>query len=271
MARRFREITVGKLVLWIYVVLVVAYSVGPVIVAVGTSLTTTGYPVFPPVGFTWKWYGVFLSSRNLISAFYLSTELATVTAVLTCLIAVVTSYGIVRFDYPGKDYLNALIMGPMLMPEIIIGVSLFEFLGTIGVLRSTEFGSLLIGHVVVTLPYAVRMISGALTKVDVAMERAAINLGATSQRMFRTVIVPLIKPSIFAAGLFTFVLSFDDLPVSLFVGIGHVATFPVTLLNMLEFSIDPSIGAAATFFVVLAVALVLIFERTVGLEFALGQ
>jgi putative spermidine/putrescine transport system permease protein len=170
----------------------------------------------------------------------------------------------VRGRVPGARFLSALFLSPLMLPAILTGLALFQFYVILDVGRT--YTGLLIGHIVVTIPYVIRTTTALLHNFDRSVEEAARNLGAGELATFWYITLPLIRPGVIAGSVFAFIVSFDQFPVSLFLVKPGIVTLPIQLFNYLKYSFDPTVAAAATVSIALSVTVVLLLERTIGLQ-----
>jgi putative spermidine/putrescine transport system permease protein len=150
------------------------------------------------------------------------------------------------------------------MPLIVLGFALLFYLSRLGF--GVSFVSLLIAHTVVSLPYIVRTVAGVYRGISPEFEESAAILGANRWQVFRHVTLPMIKPGIFAGALFAMLISVDNLPISYFFGSADTNTLPVVMLSYLEHQFDPSVAAASTVQLVIAMIGLVLLERTYGLQ-----
>jgi putative spermidine/putrescine transport system permease protein len=143
-------------------------------------------------------------------------------------------------------------------------VAILQFLSLAGMQRLLGFNALVLGHVVVTVPYAIRTIAISLHGFDRSLELAAMNLGATPWRTFRHVTLPIIKPGLFAGMVFAFIVSFNNVPVSLFLVRPGMITLPIRILNYLEYRFDPSLAAVNMLSLLMILLIVSVAEKTAG-------
>jgi putative spermidine/putrescine transport system permease protein len=236
----------------------------PIVVVLLFSINPAPFIQFPPQGVSLRWFEKFFNSRDFMAAFRLSAVLALATVVGATAIGTMAALALVRGRLPGAGFLAALFLSPLMLPAILTGLALFQFYVLLDVGR--PFWGLLIGHIVIAIPYVIRTTMAVLTNFDRSLEEAARNLGASELATFREVTLPLIRPGVIAGGIFAFVISFDQFPLSLFlVNPGH-ETLPITMFNYLKYDFDPTIAAASTVSIVLSIAVVLLLERTVGLQ-----
>ena len=221
--------------------LIIAFLVAPIVVVIGTAFTTTGYPVFPPHGFTWKWFHRFLAMEGFLESVWLSSMVALSTMVLSSILGTFAALGIGRWRFFGRASISTFMMLPILFPATVMGLSLLIFFSTIG-LSGSVYG-LVIAHTIVATPFVIRMVTASLGEFDPAVEEAARNLGAGWWRTFFLITLPLIRPGLLAGALISFIISFDELVVTLFLAGPRLETVPVRIYTLLEFNTDPTVSA----------------------------
>jgi putative spermidine/putrescine transport system permease protein len=215
---------------------------------VATAFTTTAYPVFPPQGFTLQWFQKFLSMREFTDAIQLSTMLASSSTLVATVLGTFSAMALVRYRFKGREAISAFMLSPILFPTIVLGLALLVFYSQIGL--SGSFIGLVIGHSVLTTPFVLRLVMASLTEFDPAVEEAARNLGAGWWRTFLQVTLPLIRPGVLAGAVFAFIISFDELVVTLFLAGPDMTTLPVRIYTFVEFSSEPTISAISTVLII---------------------
>lgn len=252
---------------WLFrglVVGLVTFLLLPIAIVLLFAVNSAAFIVFPPTGFSLRWFHKFLTSRDFMDAFSRSLRLAGLTVAIATLVGTMAALALVRGRVRGAAVLSALFLSPLMLPAILTGLALFQFYVILDVGRT--FAGLLVGHVVVCVPYVVRTVTAMLHNFDVSLEEAARNLGAGEWATFRHVTLPLIRPGVIAGAIFAFIVSFDQFPVSLFLVTPGANTLPITLFNYLRYDFDPTVAAASTVSIGLSVAVVLLLERTIGLQ-----
>lgn len=248
--------------------LVVAALLLPLVVIVMTSFTTLGYVSFPPEGFTLRWYAEALRKREFLDSFSLSLAVAAGTAALATLLGTPVAVATARYRFPGRDLVNAFFMSPLVLPTVVIGIALLQFYNRIGI--GATAASLVLGHVIITTPYAIRLVAASLTGLDPSIERAARNLGAAPLRAFLRVTLPLIAPGIAAGAIFAFVTSFDNVTVSVFLATPRMVTLPVRIYNLWDQPIYPWLVAICSLVIAWTVLLIAVVERVVSVRGLFG-
>ena len=234
----------------------------PVIIVVLASVTETSYLTVPPQGFTLDWYRQVLSDASYIKAIVFSLTLAVTTTILSLICGTAAAYALVRRKVPGGEFISAVLMAPLVFPAVVIAVALLQFYTLTGV-RGT-FGALAAAHVLITLPYVIRSVLASLAGTDPALEEAARTLGANGWTAFRKVTLPLIRPGLVAGGIFSFIVSFDNVPVSIFLVSVRQTTLPVKIFAAVEHGIDPGIAAISTLLIIITGLGLVVAERWAG-------
>jgi putative spermidine/putrescine transport system permease protein len=241
-----------------------AFLLGPIAVIVAASFTAKEFVTFPPQGLTWHWYRAFLGNFGFVSAVRLSLLLATATAVTATMLGTMAAMALARWDFPGRGAVNALFLSPLIVPQIVIGIVLLQFLSVVGIGRT--FAALLIGHTIATLPYVVRTVQAVLVGFDIGLEEAAQDLGASRWRTFLHVTLPLIKPGVIAGALFAFVTSWINVEISIFLVASVNAPLPVQIFNYIQYNFDPLITAVSALSVYVALGMLLVVDWLVGID-----
>ena len=260
------NIRVGLPRFWMlfYVVLFFIFLLGPIFIVVSISFTETEFVAFPPKGFSWKWYERFFEYEPFVDSFIVSVELAVATALLGVGLGVPAALAVTRGNVPYANTIMTFLLSPLSMPLIVVGFALLFYLSAIGF--GVSFISLLIAHTVISLPYVVRTVAGVYRGVSPDYEESAAVLGANRIQIFWHVTLPMIKPGIFAGMLFAMLISIDNLPISFFFGSADTNTLPVVMLSYLEHQFDPSVAAASSIQLIVAVIGLFIVERIYGLD-----
>lgn len=237
----------------LYTILVYVFMFAPVAVVIILSFNPQQFGSFPMRGMSLRWYNALVHDTTILHAFKISLILGSLTAVLTTCIAVPAAMAFVRYDFPGKETLNTLLLTPIMIPEVILGVALLLFLRWLEMPKT--FLLLVIGHAVITLPYVLLVVQARLVGIQRIYEEAAMTLGANALQTFKEVTLPLLTPAVLAGMLFAFTISFDDVTATLFWATAQDQTVPVKIFGMLRNSISPEINALGTVMIVLTISL----------------
>lgn len=240
-----------------YIIMIV-----PILFVVATAFTDGETLSFPPQGFSVRWFGEALSYQPFVGSLVTSLEIALLATVLALAVGVPVTLAIHRGSLPGKGLVENLFLSPLIVPELVVGLALFQQL--IVTFRIDNWPVLLIGHTALLLPYAVRVTGATLAGSDPALEEAARGLGASPMRTFWTITMPLLRPGIFSAALLSFITSFNNVPLSLLLQSRQTQTLPVTMLDYVQQSYDPMVAAISTIILAATIVIAVIAERTVG-------
>jgi putative spermidine/putrescine transport system permease protein len=243
---------------------VLVFLLAPIAIVFVFALNPTPFIQFPPVGISLRWFEKFFASREFMHALLYSLEVAVLTTIAATLLGASAALAIARGNPPGARLMLAVMLSPLMLPAILTGLALFQSYVLLDVGR--PMWGLVAGHTLVTIPYVVRTTLAVLHNFDTRLEEAARNLGASPGRTFYEVTLPLVKPGVLAGGIFAFIVSFDQFPVSLFLVSPGNETLPITLFNYLKFDLDGTIGAASVVSILLAFLVVVALDRTVGLR-----
>jgi putative spermidine/putrescine transport system permease protein len=253
-----------------FIVLMYFFMLCPLIFVVWLSFFKDAILFFPPSGYTIGWYQKALGNSAFVSGFLTSLQVATLAAVLGVVMGVIAALGVIRYRFRGSRPVNTLLLSPLLIPGIVAGVAIY-----LAYLRLENFldqdlvgtyGGLVIAHVCLTIPWTVRLVSASMTGLDPSIEEAARNLGASGSVAFIRVTLPMLRPAIVAASLFSFIVSFENLELSLsLVGPGRT-TLPIAVMQYLEFNLDPTIAAVSSVQILLLGCLMLLTDRFIKLS-----
>lgn len=258
---------------WAYCSLSYIFLLSPIIVVVGTSFngptsTTDASFSFPPENLSLYWYSRLPQAQ--IEALGLSIALAAISAFFACLLGVPAALGLVRSNIPGKAFISAIFRAPLQIPSIVTGIAFLQLFYLIGdatgfYWQGTIYG-LAIGHIFVATPYVVGTVTAILQRFDSRLEEAAIIHGASPARAFFRVTLPIIMPGVYAGALYSFMVSFGDVPISIFLTAPGFVTYPVEIFYALENDFDPSLMASATMVIFVCLLLLLVAQKAVGLD-----
>jgi putative spermidine/putrescine transport system permease protein len=239
-------------------VLLAIYMLAPMIVVVVISFSSAPFLHFPPPGFSLQWYDRLWHTPEWTSSLLTSVEIMLPTGLLATALGTAAAVGLARATFRGAALIGALLMAPMVVPVIIIAAALFLLFQVWG-LNGTLQG-LILAHTLLTTPYVMANVRGAMETVDRQLELAALTLGASPWRSFRRVTFPLILPGVLSGLLFALVVSFDELIVSLFISTPEVRPVTVQMWSDVRGDVDPTIAAIAT--LLLAVSLLVLLAES---------
>ncbi|AHF90535.1 spermidine/putrescine ABC transporter permease [Opitutaceae bacterium TAV5] len=240
---------------WTAIVFVFLYA--PIVVLVAYSFNTSRLNILWE-GFTFRWYGELVRNRPIMSALTNSLIVAAITTVAAVVIGTSGAWLLHRYRFRFSRSIQTLICVPMIMPEIVMGISLLIFFTTLSL--PLGYLTVSIAHVTFCFPFVLVAVQARLQGLDPALEEAALDLGATPLRAFRLVIVPCLRPAILSGGLMAFTLSMDELIVSFFTVGPDSRTLPLLVFGMAKVGLNPMLNALSAIFVVTTAAFVLFSE-----------
>ncbi|MDP9635027.1 ABC transporter permease [Ensifer sp. ENS11] len=243
-------------------ILFFAFLLAPLVVLVAVSFNPTAM-VFPPQGFTLKWYGTILDKPDFLYAAWASTILGIITAVVSTGLGVLAAIGLQRYNGLLKGAVSSLLMSPLFIPAVIVALALFQLIFMMGIVNNVW--TLVAAHVVVTIPYPIRNVMAQMEGFDVRLEEAALTVGATPRQALWRVTLPLLKASIIPSLIIVFVLSWNNYTVSVFLANKDWTTLPLQLRAYLQYEYEPFVAAMSTILILLSIVLLVIVDRTVGL------
>ena len=251
---------------WLYASLILLYVLllGPYIIIFVAAFGAESTLAFPPSGFSLRWFANVFQTSQFVESFWLSLQLGLLATLIALLLGIPIAYALVRFRFPGRGLVETVFSAPILVPGLVIGFAMLRYFVLVGNLNI--FTGLLIGHIAILFPYSVRVVSSSLRNLDPAIEEAAISLGAGRLRAFLLVVLPNIRSGIGAAFILAFIVSFNNVPVSLFLTGPGVTTLPISMLVYMEYYFDPTIAALSTLLIIFTIVLVQGAERALGLS-----
>lgn len=232
------------------------FMLAPSLIVVPVSFGSRYEMQFPPRQFSTELYEILFSSAAWTQPLFVSLQVALATTILALALALPAAYGIVRFDFWGKKALLALVMSPLVIPSVVFALGVYLYFSAFK-LTDSMLG-LIIAHTMFVLPYALVIIAAGIQKLEPNLEFGAMLMGAGRLRMLLTVVMPQLYPTIVAAALFAFLISFDEVVISWFLAGPSTTTLPVKMFNSIRWEISPVIAAVATLLTAISFAVCMI-------------
>ena len=220
-------------------------------------------------GFSTHWYGVLVNDRQMLEGAWLSLRIAAVTATGAVILGTFAGLALARFGkFRGRTLLSGMVTAPLVMPEVITGLSLLLLFVAFAPLPFVPdqrgFSTIAIAHITLTLAYVTVVVQSRLASMDESLEEAAMDLGARPAKVFLVITLPIIAPAIVSGWLLAFTLSLDDLVIASFTAGPSTNTLPMMIFSKVRIGVTPEINALAT----LMVAVVTIFVIGAGMLMA---
>ncbi|MCC6304544.1 MAG: ABC transporter permease [Rhodobacteraceae bacterium] len=248
----------------VFNIVMLAFMLAPLVMVVWMSFTP-GMLMVPPLGeFSLRWYAAAFAYPGFVNAFWLSARLALVSGLAATLLSFVAAYGLVRGRrFRGVDAVAGLFLSPLIVPAVVFGIAMLQFVNAAGLYNS--FLGLALAHVVIVTPFAVRTLMSALAAVPIEVEWAAMNLGASRAAVLFLIVLPVTARAMLAAFLLTFLISFSEVTVTVFMTGPSYQTLPVRIYNYLTDQVDPTVAAVSAMLIGLSLVLIFILDRLGGL------
>jgi len=224
---------------------------------------------FPPTAFSLRWYRSFFENPSYISGLFVSLRLALLSAVISTVVGAGAAFALAETRWRARGLVEILFLSPRFIPTVVIGFSMLGFASAIHIFDA--FTRLVMGHVVITIPFTVRATLAGLVGVRRGLSEAAISLGAPPWRAFLDVTLPLARTGIIAGALMAFALSFDEVAVSIFLTDAFTQTLPIALVAEMRANLNLTVAAVATVFAIIAMLIVAVLDRVAGLDAIIGR
>jgi putative spermidine/putrescine transport system permease protein len=253
----------GRISMTVFCVLVLLLLALPIVVIVVTSFGNDAFGSFPPHSYTLGWYrALFADDSKWPAALSLSVLVAAITTMFSLILGVTAATALVRSELPLRSAVYGLVLAPLVIPQVVIALGLFLLFEPASMLGSPI--AIAMGHTVLASPIAVMILMATLKGIDERLEDAAASMGARRLTIARRITFPLAAPGLIAAGIFSFITSFDEFFISQFLSSVDTTTLPVQVFNVLQYNVDPTVTAVSAVLIavaVVALALVIAVRR----------
>ena len=240
---------------WTFAVMLFFYL--PIVILVAFSFNTSRLNIVWE-GFTLQWYSALWRDAVLVQTLDNSLIVATVATIVSVVLGTAGAWLLYRHRFPAARLVITLVFIPMIIPEVIMGVSLLILFVTLGL--ELGYATIIISHVTFCFPFVLVAVQARLAGLDPALEEAAMDLGATPAGAFRRVLIPYLMPAIVSGALMSFTLSLDELIVTYFTASAATRTLPLEIFGRVKRGLDPTLNAISTVFIASTVGLVLATE-----------
>lgn len=245
------------------IIAIVGFILLPAVVVAIASVNAQAILSFPPQDVSIRWFERALTYRDFQRGLVNSLQVMLVASGLALVAGATFAYVLDRYKFWGKRTLDAILVGPLVVPHFVIGLGFLTAAAQAGLARTYEV--VIVCHVILVLPFVVRSVTVSLKTLDPKLEAAAASLGAGPTRVLLTVTLPLLAPGIVCGWLFAAILSFNEFTASLFVTARSTQTLPVAMYNYVREYADPSMAALSVLFIALTTAIVALSDRYLGL------
>ncbi|MFI6807728.1 ABC transporter permease [Streptomyces luteogriseus] len=247
-----RKTIAGRIALTAVATVILLFLALPIVVILVTSFSDNAFAAFPPQTWTLNWYkALFADGSKWPAALTLSAFVACLSTLFSLIIGVTAATALTRSELPLRSAVYALVLGPLVIPQIVTALGLFLLFEPAAMLGSPI--AIALGHTVLASPIAVLILIATLRGIDERLEDAAASMGAGRLTIARRITFPLAAPGMIAAAVFSFITSFDEFYISQFLSSVDTVTLPVQVYNSLTFDIDPSVTAISAILIAFAI------------------
>jgi len=263
--------TTGHLFLRMWCGLVFAFLLAPIAILFLTSFTASETLAFPPAQYSVRWYAKVLQhlkdapglKPGLTGVFLLSLRIGLIAAAGTTVAGVLAAYAMHRYRFRGMAILRQYFLLPLMFPQIVTGIALLVWFNHLTALG--PFVRLILGHMILTLPYVVVTVGASLEATGTDLEEAAIGLGASRLRAFLLVTLPLIRQGVIAGAIFAFIISFNAFTITYFLYSGDALPLPIWIFEYMAYFLDPTLAAISSCLILLTLLAMFALDRLVGI------
>ena len=248
---------------------VYAFLLAPLLFVVLISFSADNFIVFPPSGWSTRWYAALARNGQILEAVRTSILVSSTVTAIALVLGIPAAYAIARGSFRGRDAMFSVFTSPLVLPTVVIGLAVLLLFTQLRLVAT--FPGIAAGQLIVTLPFVIRILVTSLSTLPPDVEDAAATLGASPWRVFRRVTLPLVLPGLLAAATLCFLISFDEVVISLFLSGPRMTTLPVEVFHYVERRADPMVAALSVVLIVATAIAVLAIERLVGVVRAVGR
>jgi len=247
-----------------YHALFVVFMLAPILVTCAVAFTPEGFLSFPSHGLSLRWFKAIARHPEFVTAFEISLALAALAATGALALAVPAALAIARYDFAGRTALEALLLSPLMIPQVVLGIAFLRFFSEVG-LGNTLLG-LFLAHVVIVLPFALRLTLASAVGMDRGIEQAAVSLGGSAAAVARRVTLPLLLPGLLSGWALAFIQSFDDVTMTVFIAAPGTETLPVRMFLYIQDNIDPLVASVSALVIAFTTLMLILLDRSYGLD-----
>ena len=244
--------------------LFVVFLLAPIVVVCLVAFTPEGFLSIPTHTWSLRWFRAIARYPEFINAFWTSLWLGALSSTIAVALSVPAALAIARHEFRGRDAVTALFLSPLMIPHVVLGIAFLRFFTQVGL--GGRFTGLLLAHVVIVFPFALRLTLASAIGLDRRIEQAAISLGAEGASVFRRITWPLILPGVASGFVLAFIQSFDEVTMTIFIAAPGTETLPVRMFAHIQDSIDPLVTSVSASVIGLTVLFLFVIDRLYGLE-----
>ncbi|TCR60576.1 ABC transporter permease [Bosea sp. BK604] len=243
--------------------LVMAFLLAPIVVVLIEAFNDSELMSFPPRGFSLRWFQAFFANAEFMGSLWLSLQLALIAAAISTALGAMAGLALARGG-ARRASLQTVLLSPLYVPRVLVGLALLLAFAWLNI--SGSLLGLILGHVLITMPYATRTVVVGMRAVEPSVEEASRMLGATRVQTFRLVTLPIIRSALMSGFIFALIISFSDIYLALFISGPQSITMPLRLFTFMEWDQSPLVAAASAVQIVLILSVILVAGRLFGLS-----
>jgi len=248
----------------VYHALFVTFMLAPIVVVCWVAFTPEGFLSFPTDRWSLRWFKAIARYPEFVAGFWRSVWLGGLSSAIAVAISVPAALAIAHHRFPGREAMTALFMSPLMIPHIVLGIAFLRFFTQIGL--GGSFTGLVLAHIVIVLPFALRLTLASAVGLDRALEHAAISLGASDWTVLKRVTLPLVLPGLASGWALAFINSFDEVTMTVFIAAPGTETLPVRMFLYIQDNIDPLVTSVSACVIAVTVVALIALDRAYGLE-----
>lgn len=244
--------------------LFVVFMVAPIAIVCVVAFTPEGFLSIPTTDWSLRWFRAIARYPEFVTAFRTSLILGAISSTIAVGVSLPAALAIARYRFPGRDAFAALFMSPLMIPHVVLGIAFLRFFTQIGL--GGTFTGLVLAHIVIVFPFALRLVLASAVGMDRAVENAAVSLGATPGTVFRRVTLPLILPGLASGWALAFIQSFDEVTMTVFIAAPGASTLPVRMFLYIQDNIDPLVTSVSAAVIAVTLVFLVALDRVYGLD-----
>jgi len=242
----------------------VTFMVAPIAIVCLVAFTPEGFLSIPTTEWSLRWFRAIARYPEFVEAFWSSLILGAASSVVAIALSVPAALAVSRHRFRGRDAVTALFLSPLMIPHVVLGIAFLRFFTQVGI--GGTFTGLLLAHVVIVFPFALRLVLASAVGLDRALENAAISLGADGFTVFRRITLPLILPGVASGWMLAFIQSFDEVTMTVFIATPGASTLPVRMFLYIQDNIDPLVASVSAVVIAITIVFMLLLDRLYGLD-----
>jgi putative spermidine/putrescine transport system permease protein len=248
----------------VYHALFVVFMLAPILVVCFVAFTPEGFLSFPTDRWSLRWFRAIARYPEFVSAFWRSIWLGSLSSAIAVAFSVPAALAIARYRFAGRQSLTTLFMSPLMIPHVVLGIAFLRFFTQIGL--GGTFAGLVLSHIVIVLPFALRLTLASAVGLDRAIEHAAVSLGASDWTVLKRITLPLVMPGLVSGWALAFINSFDEVTMTVFIAAPGTETLPVRMFLYIQDNIDPLVTSVSAAVIAITVLALVALDRACGLE-----